>query len=54
MKTLDQLTREECVRLLESASIQCYEHETTETLREAVRVNLEDQTIPASALEDLP
>ena len=53
MKTLNQLTRDECVRLLESICIQCYDHETTEELREAVRVNLEDGTLPHSALEEL-
>lgn len=53
MKAVNQLTREECVRLPESVCIQCYDHETVKQLREAVRVNLEDGTIPESALEEL-
>jgi len=39
------LTREECTRLLESVGIQVYDHETIETLREAVIANLDDGTI---------
>lgn len=40
-----KLSREECVELLTSVDIQCYDHETLETLQEAVRVNLEDGTL---------
>jgi len=39
------LTREECARLLEDAGIQVYDHESIETLREAVIANLDDGTI---------
>jgi hypothetical protein len=45
------LTREQCVRLLEAVSIQCYDAETVAELQEAVRVNVEDGTIPMNELE---
>jgi len=47
-----KLPRERCVELLERVGIQCYDSETTQTLREAVRVNVEDGTIEESYLED--
>lgn len=39
------LSRERCVALLTEAGIQCYDHETIETLREAVEANVNDGTI---------
>lgn len=39
------LSREECVLLLESVGIQCYDHEPTHVLREAVEVNAKDGTL---------
>jgi hypothetical protein len=45
------LDRETCVELLEAVSIQCYDHEDVDTLREAVKVNVEDGTIDKG---DLP
>jgi hypothetical protein len=50
-RVIYHLSREACVRLLENVSIQCYEHETVEVLREAVRVNVGDGTIGRDALE---
>lgn len=41
------LPREACVRLLEGASIQCYDSEGNNVLREAVRVNYNDGTLSA-------
>lgn len=46
-----RLSRDECVRLLEGASIQCYLDEDTATLREAVAANLKDGTIGESDIE---
>jgi len=45
VKNLNWLSRREIVELLESVGIACYDHEDTETLREALRVNIEDGTI---------
>ena len=43
-----RLSREQIVRLLEDvACIQCYDHDSWETLAEALRVNVEDGTVPA-------
>lgn len=51
----DTLSREECVELLQNeAGIQCYPHETLATLREAVRVNLEDGTLDGIVSESKP
>lgn len=44
------LAREACVSLLEGVSIACYDHETVDVLREAVRVNVADGTISRGAL----
>lgn len=41
----NEQTREKCVELLTGASIECYDDETTEELREALAVNIDDQTI---------
>lgn len=45
-----ELPKERCIELLTAAGIQCYDHETDDVLREAVRANLEDETISASDL----
>lgn len=45
LAAIEALDRAEIVALLESVSIQCYDHETTEELREALRVNIDDGTI---------
>lgn len=50
-RTISRLSREACVRLLENVSIACYDHETVEVLREAIRVNVEDGTIGRNAVE---
>lgn len=42
---VSRLSREECVRALTDVSIQCYDHETVEVLREAVYINCIDGTI---------
>jgi ribosome-binding factor A len=45
------LSREGCVELLEHVGIQCYDSETVDMLREAVRVNVADGTIAPEELE---
>lgn len=45
-----QLARVDCVMLLEGQDIQCYDSEDTDVLREAVRVNVLDGTIPFDLL----
>jgi hypothetical protein len=48
-----KLSREQIVRLLEQvAGIQCYDGEGIVTLREALRVNVEDGTIDESYVCD--
>lgn len=46
------LSREECVQLLEGAGIQCYDHEPIEVLREAVEVNVKDGTIKLEGYDE--
>jgi len=45
------LDRAQCVELLENVSIQCYDSESVEELREAVEANVDDGTISP---DDLP
>ncbi len=45
-----RLSRERVVALLTDASIQCYDHESDDELREALRVNVADGTISESDL----
>lgn len=49
---LNWLDRNEIVELLEGACIQCYDHESTETLKEALRVNIADGTISKSMIPE--
>jgi len=49
-RLIDQLDRDQIVSLLESISIQCYDNESTETLREALIVNVEDGTLDPSQI----
>lgn len=48
---INWLDRAQIVALLEGVSIQCYDHETIEELKEALVANIEDGTIPLSALD---
>lgn len=45
--SISSLSRETCIRILESVAIECFDDEATEDLREAVRVNCADGTIDA-------
>lgn len=46
-----ELSREKCIELLTGASIQCYDSESDEVLREAVAVNIADGTIEPDDFE---
>lgn len=45
------LPRERCVEILTSVSIQCYDSEPTEVLREAIASNIDDGTLSRSSVE---
>lgn len=45
-RQINWMEREEIVRVLENYGFCCYESETTDELREALFVNVEDGTIP--------
>jgi len=49
---INKLNREQCVEILEGAGIQTHDHETLEVLHEAVRVNVEDETIDGDEVRD--
>jgi hypothetical protein len=51
-RKLQRLDRDQIVAALETASIQCYDHEGTEELRQALRSNLLDGTISGDDLPD--
>lgn len=53
LQIIERLSRASLVALLESVSIQCYDSESDEVLREAVRVNYDDCTIPAEAIQTI-
>ena len=50
MNTVRDLTRDDCVNILEGAGFQVYDEETTYELRQAVNENIEDGTFPRSIL----
>ncbi len=49
---LNWLSRERIVAILESYSFQCYDSESADDLREALRQNIEDGTIDRAVLDD--
>ena len=48
---INNLSREQIVRLLENYGFACYDSESTDSLRDAVRANIEDGTIEPSDLD---
>ena len=48
---INRLDRPAVVRILEDHSFQCYESESTHELRDALRSNIEDQTIDPCVLD---
>lgn len=51
---INWMGREQIVRVLEDvAGIQCYDHEPTEDLVEALKANIEDGTIDAMMIDTL-
>lgn len=47
---INQMSRKQIVKLLESYGFACYDREPTSDLREALRANVQDGTIPTEAL----
>lgn len=47
-----ELDRDECIEILEAISIEVFDSETVETLREAIDANIEDETIDAQEFCD--
>jgi hypothetical protein len=43
----NELDRDECIEILEAISIEVFDSETIETLRQAIATNIEDETIDA-------
>jgi hypothetical protein len=52
-RAVQELSREQCVRLLENVSIQCFDDESVDMLREAVDANINDGTISIQDVEDV-
>jgi len=48
---INQLDREQIVKILEEYGFACYDSESTDELREALRSNIEDGTIDPSVLD---
>ncbi|WP_305906292.1 hypothetical protein Q9L42_020825 (plasmid) [Methylomarinum sp. Ch1-1] len=49
---INWLDRDDIVDILESHGFACYDKESTDELREALRANIEDGTIDAACLEN--
>ncbi len=49
---IQQATRREIEDLLEGVSVQCYDSETTDELRDALIANVEDGTISPDSLPE--
>ncbi|ABO59831.1 hypothetical protein BSFA1_80600 (plasmid) [Burkholderia sp. SFA1] len=50
-RAINCMDRTTVVGILENYCFQCYEHETTSELRDALRSNLEDRTIDTCVLD---
>lgn len=46
IRDINSLTRKEITDIMRDYSFECYDSETTEMLREALIVNIQDGTIP--------
>lgn len=49
-KTINWMDREQIVAILENYGFACYDSESTDDLRDALRANIEDGTIDPSVL----
>lgn len=50
-RILDQLTREQLVDILQTqGGYQCYDHESTDYLRDVLRTDIETGVLPATVL----
>ncbi len=52
-ETINRLSREQLVRVLEACGFQCYHFEDDALLREALRVNVEDGTISPEMVQEV-
>jgi hypothetical protein len=52
-QAVQELSREQCVRLLENVGIQCFDDESVDMLHEAVDANINDGTISIQDVEDV-
>lgn len=50
-RDINWLDRTKVVEILEGYGFACYDSESTDSLREALRINVDDGTIPRSAIE---
>lgn len=50
-KTINWMDREQIVAILENYGFACYDSESTDDLRDALRANIEDGTIDPSVLD---
>ena len=50
-KSLNWMSRGDIVGILENFGFQCYDHESDDDLKTALRTNIEDRTIPESVLD---
>jgi hypothetical protein len=50
-KAINWLDREQIVKILENYGFACYDSESTDDLREALRANIADGTIELSVLD---
>lgn len=51
-KAINWLDREKIVTILESYGFACYDSESTDDLRDALRTNIADNTIDPAVLDD--
>jgi len=49
-KSINWLSREEIVKILEGYGFACYDSESTDELRDALRINIADGTIDETVL----
>lgn len=51
---INNLSREEIVKILEDYGFACYDSDVTDELRDALKANIEDGTIEPSIFDDPP
>jgi len=51
-REVQELSREQCVRMLGNVGIECFDDESVDMLREAVNVHIDDGTISLQDVKD--